>query len=80
MVTRVQKWGNSLGLRLPKFAAEEARISAGTEVDVSARNGEIIVRPLTRPRYRFDELVSAIKPENIHKEFDDGGPSGRELI
>lgn len=80
MVTKVQKWGNSLGLRLPKSAAQEVHVSNGSQVDVRVKNGEIVVRPVKRALYRLREMLAAIKPGNIHAEIDAGGPRGRELL
>lgn len=80
MVTRVQKWGNSLGVRLPKSAAEEACVSNGSPVDVRVKNGEIVVRPVRKARYSFRELLRKVKPGNIHSEIDTGAPKGREIL
>lgn len=80
MVTKVRRWGNSLGVRLPKAAAAEARVAEGSSVDVRVRGGEIVVRPLRRARYTLRELLAAVHPGNIHAEVDYGGPRGRELL
>jgi antitoxin MazE len=69
--TQVSKWGNSLGLRLPKSVAREAQIGEGDTVDVSVSNGTIVVRP-SRRRYSLDELVSRINARNRHEESDWG--------
>ena len=58
MQTRIQKWGNSLGLRIPKAFAEEAGVEAGSEVDLSLEDGELIIRPKRVPKY--DLSVAAI--------------------
>ena len=76
--THVAKWGNSLGLRIPKSAAREARIVEGDTVDVSVDNGSIVVRP-SRPRYSLDELVGRITAQNRHTEADWGKPAGDEV-
>ena len=77
MTTQVAKWGNSLGLRLSKAVAQEAQIRDGDQVDVSVRNGAIVIRP-SRRTYSLDELVSKITPKNRHGESDWGTSSGRE--
>ena len=76
--TQVSKWGNSLGLRLPKSVAREAQIGEGDTVDVSVDNGTIVVRP-SRRRYSLDELVSRINARNRHAESDWGAPVGHEV-
>ena len=75
--TQVSKWGNSLGLRLPKSVALEAHVDDGDMVDVSVKNGAIVIRP-SRPAYSLEELCSRITPRNRHDESDWGAPLGRE--
>jgi antitoxin MazE len=77
MTTQVSKWGNSLGLRLPKSVAREADLTEGDTVEVSVDNGAIVIRA-TRPRYSLDELVGRITARNRHHERDWGAPVGHE--
>lgn len=80
MVTKVQKWGNSQGLRFSKEVLEKARIGLGDEVQVSVRAGRIIVEPLTkvRGRYRLRDLVTRIPKNYRAEEVDWGSPVGKE--
>lgn len=80
MMTRVRRWGNSLGLRLPKGAAQEAGVVDGSPVDVRVEGGSIVVRPVQPRRYRLTELLSEVTPANRHGEADLGRPRGRELL
>ena len=75
--TQVAKWGNSLGLRLPKSVALEAQVDEGDTVDVSVKNGVIVIRP-SRPAYSLEQLVARITPRNRHSETDWGTPVGHE--
>jgi antitoxin MazE len=78
--TSVQKWGNSLGIRIPKVVAEETSLRSGSVVEL-VREGEVlVVRPLRRRRraYRLDELVRGITPGNCHSEIEVGPARGRE--
>jgi antitoxin MazE len=76
--TQIARWGNSLGLRLPKSVALEARVDEGDTVEVSVKNGAIVIRP-SRPAYSLAQLVSKITPRNRHDESDWGGsPVGHE--
>lgn len=77
MTTQVAKWGNSLGLRLPKSVALEAQIGDGDMVDVVVEQGAIVIRP-ARTRYSLDELVEGITKANRHGKTDWGSPVGRE--
>jgi antitoxin MazE len=81
MVTKVQKWGNSQGLRLAKQVLEEARISVGDLVDVSTRDGVIVIAPTRRVRGKqsLQELVSRIPKSYKTKEVEWGEPVGREV-
>jgi antitoxin MazE len=77
-VTQIARWGNSLGLRLPKSVALEAHVGEGDTVDVSVKNGAIVVRP-NRPTYSLKQLVAKITPRNRHTESDWGTPVGDEV-
>lgn len=63
MHTKIQRWGNSLGLRIPKSFAEEAGVGAGSEVDLSVEEGELIVRPARLRRYDLKELLRSAASE-----------------
>ena len=80
MVTRVQKWGNSQGLRLAKQVLEEARISVGDSVDVTARDGVIVIAPVRRPHSKqsLRELVASIPKDYQTEELNWGQAVGRE--
>jgi antitoxin MazE len=77
MTTQVAKWGNSLGLRLPKSVAQAAQISEGDAVDLVVENGAIVIRP-ARVRYSLGELVGGITNANRHEKTEWGKPVGRE--
>jgi antitoxin MazE len=69
MTIQIAKWGNSLGLRLPKSVANEASVEEGDRVSVSVRNGAIVIRP-SRRAYSLSDLVSKITAKNRHGEED----------
>ena len=81
MVTRVQKWGNSQGLRLSKELLSAAHIEVGDAVDVAVREGSIVVTPVRRIRGALDleQLVAAIPTDYEPGEADWGPPAGREV-
>ncbi len=80
MIARVRKWGNSLGLRIPRSLAGEAGVRSGTEVDLTMRGGRIVIRPVQAARYRLGDLLRRITKDNLHEAVEDGGPVGRELL
>ncbi len=81
MVTRIQKWGNSQGLRLARQVLEDARISVGDEVDVTTRDGIIVIAPARRIRGKqsLQKLVARIPGNYEPGETDWGEPVGREV-
>jgi antitoxin MazE len=82
MATTVQRWGNSLGVRIPKAIAEQVELAEGTEVEFVAAGGELTIRPRRKRRrkYKLSELLAQMKPRHRHGELHSGGPRGRELI
>jgi antitoxin MazE len=81
MVTKIQKWGNSQGLRLAKQVLEDAHISVGDDVDVTVREGLIVVAPARRVRGKrsLPDLVSRIPKNYKTEEIDWGQPVGKEV-
>jgi antitoxin MazE len=79
MRTKVQKWGNSLALRIPKSFAVDARIENDSVVEVSLVDGQIVVRPVATPKWTLDQLLAGVTIENMHREADTGNPVGNEV-
>ena len=80
MQTKVQKRENSLGVRIPRGLAEEVGLGAGTEVSLTAKDGELVLRPSLPTRLRLPDLVAGITPENIHASIDTGDAVGAEAF
>ena len=80
MRTRVQKWGNSLGVRIPRGLADEVGLGAGTEVSLTAKDGELVLRPSLPSRLRLADLLAGITPDNIHASVDTGDAVGSEAF
>jgi antitoxin MazE len=78
MRVQVQKWGNSLALRIPKSFATETELSLGSDVDLTVEDGRLVVTPLVKPRYTLDELLARVTPENRHDEVETGPSVGAE--
>ena len=71
MTTTIQKWGNSLAVRLSK----EVRV-----VEVSSKGKEIVIRPAAKPKaLSLNELIKDITPKNVHKAVEWGAPRGKEV-
>ncbi len=79
MKTRVQKWGNSLAVRIPKSFAAEVRLTEDTPVELSLVEGKLIVQPLAQAQLTLGELLQGVTDENLHGEWDTGPAVGREV-
>ncbi len=79
MLTKVQKWGDSLALRIPKALAEEAGLEAGGEVELHVENGELRIRKRRRKRYDLDKLLASVPEDYDEGEWDIGPPVGNEI-
>jgi antitoxin MazE len=78
MTTTVQKWGNSLALRIPSAVARQICIASGDAVEMKVGKGTLLIRA-KRPRYLLADLVAGIRPANCHQETDWGKSVGREV-
>ena len=80
MQTKVQKWGNSLALRIPKSFALNINIKQNELVDLSIGDGKLVITPITEKEYSLKELLAGVSEDNLHGEFDTGTPVGKELL
>ena len=80
MLTKIRKWGNSLGMRIPKSFAKEAAIEEGSSVDISLEGDRIVIRPVRAAQYRLSDLLSQVTEDNRHEEISTGDIVGRESL
>lgn len=78
MKTRVQKWGNSLALRIPKPFAIEVGLERNSPVEVSVVDGQLIIAPAVEATVVLHELLAQVTEENLHGEVDTGLAAGNE--
>lgn len=78
MKGRIQKWGNSLAIRIPKPFANEIKLDNNSEVEISIKDGALIIEPKIK-EIDLDELLSRVNKKNLHKLLDFGPPVGREV-
>jgi antitoxin MazE len=78
MKATIQKWGNSLAVRIPKNITKDTMISEGSNIDIITENGKIILSPSTK-EYSLKELLKNITDENIHSEISTGDYIGGEI-
>ncbi len=78
MLTKIQKWGNSLALRIPKAFADETGIENDTPVEIRIVDGEIHIVPIREVPYDLNTLLSQVTLDNMHDEIDTGDAVGHE--
>ena len=79
MKTAVQRWGNSLAVRIPSAFAAETRIRDGSEVELSLKGGALVVRPIRRTKLALSDLLKKVTPSNRHDEVTTGESVGQEV-
>jgi antitoxin MazE len=80
MATTIQKWGNSLGVRIPKNIAEDIGLNAGDDLSVSLKGRSILLSPNLKPKLLdLKKVMKNYKPETYHNEVDCGISSGNEV-
>lgn len=79
MQVQISRWGNSLGLRLPRALARQVGIAEGQKVRVTADGGRLVIEAAT-PRYRLEDLLENVTPEAMRAAFDWGADEGREAV
>jgi len=79
MHAKVQKWGNSLALRIPRAFAVDTQLENDSLVEISVVGGQIIIKPTVKPDWTLEELLEGVNEENIHCEADTGLATGNEI-
>jgi antitoxin MazE len=80
MIVKTAKWGNSIGVRIPRDLAKKAGIGVDSTVEIDEADEGIIIKPVGKKEYSLKELVRGITPQNRHSEVDFGRPIGKELL
>lgn len=73
----VQKWGNSLGIRIPNLIARELSLKNGSVVSINDNGNEIVIKPVQKKK--LSEMLKMINNENLHEAVDWGKPAGKEI-
>jgi len=79
MHVRVQKWGNSLAVRIPKPLAEDAEVKEGTVLNLAVSEGKVVATPVEKKKQSLKQLLAKITRKNLHAEVDCGSSVGREI-
>lgn len=79
MRTRMQRWGNSLALRVPKPFADEPHLRQEALVDLSLIDGRLVVSPVIEPEVTLAGMLGGVTTDNVHHEVDAGRAIGNEV-
>jgi antitoxin MazE len=79
MTTKVQRWGNSLALRIPGSFAKDIHLQKGAAVDLSIEGDRLVIRPFKSHKYSLPALLKKIHKNNLHSEIETGKAFGREI-
>lgn len=79
MHVRVQKWGNSLAVRIPKPLAEDAEVREGTVLNLAVSEGKVVATPVKKRKSSLKQLLAKVTRKNLHVEVDFGPSVGREI-
>ncbi len=78
MEAHVQKWGNSLAVRIPKPLAVQLGLTNRSPIGLSLRGGELVITPVKRSSLKLSDLLAGGTEENLHEAIDTGPAVGRE--
>jgi len=78
MQTTLNKWGNSLAVRIPKNLADELNLHEGSSLDLHAENDRIIIEKCEN-KQKLLAMLAKVTKDNIHEETQTGGPVGNEF-
>lgn len=78
MKTKIQKWGNSLGVRLPKSITEQKALRAGAGVVVELKNNQIVIEAV-EPELSLESMVAKVNEHNLHSETEWSDAKGNEI-
>jgi antitoxin MazE len=78
MNARIQRWGNSLALRIPRPVAQHLGLVQNSLVHLSMTSTRLTVVPAPKERPSLDQLLSRVTRDNLHKGTETGRPVGRE--
>ncbi len=79
MQVQIQKWGNSLGLRIPMAFAQEVHVKQGSVVDLKLDGKKLVIEPKSCIKRTLKSLLKGITRKNLHEEFQAGPIQGREV-
>jgi antitoxin MazE len=79
MKTKVQRWGNSLAVRIPKAFAEDLGLEEDASVEIGVVEGQLVLSPPPARAFTLAKLLAQITEDNLHREVETGPAIGREV-
>lgn len=78
MTTKLQKWGNSYAVRIPKNFIQDLKLSQGSEMEIEHNNQSLVIKQKRQKEYTLKDILKGITPKNRHKLVFDGPDVGKE--
>jgi antitoxin MazE len=79
MLVRVKKWGNSASIRIPSSLMTSVALKLDQVVDLSAENGNLVIKPVAKASYNLDDMLAQMSPDTFQDDVDFGPPVGDEV-
>jgi antitoxin MazE len=80
MKSKIQKWGNSLAVRIPKAFADEMKLSENSSIQMMLQDGALHIVPEEEKEWKLDDLIARVNADNIPEEWDTGPAVGKERL
>ena len=78
MIARIQKWGNSLAVRIPKAFADEMKVAENASIQMMLKDGALLLTPIAESMRDLEGFLAAVTEENLHAEWETGKAMGKE--
>lgn len=75
---KISRWGNSLGIRIPKQLADEVSLKEGDEIEIYRQENQLVIKP-QKTQYTLEQLLEGMREEHLHEEIDWGKAEGKEV-
>ena len=79
MVTKIQKWGNDLAVRVPKMTPRALWLREGRKIELLYHTDMLVIKPVQNKKQTLKDLVDKITPKNTHRLVGWGSPQGKEI-
>lgn len=79
MKVKLQKWGNSMGIRIPNLLLKEFDLKLNDELKLTYDDDKIIITKSKNKQISLAELFKNYKGKNLAKDFEWDESVGKEI-